>query len=251
VREITTIKPIHRLPHRGQGLIRGLVNIRGELRICISLGTLLGLHQGNLTNRDLGYDVFARMMLIDRDSDQFVFPVTEVQGTHRFAGHDLRAVPTTIGKAKATYTRNILQWKETQRRLSRRGTAALCPEKGTLMSEGEDKGLGHFSLLELFRIEAESQLQSLSENLLALEQDAGNSAALEACMRAAHSLKGASRMVDIEAGVRINHALEDLFVAAQEGRLRIDADHIDHCLQALDLLGDISRLTEARTACLA
>lgn len=112
VREITTLKPIHSLPHRGQGLIRGLVNIRGELRICISLGSLLGLHQGELTNQDLGYDVFARMMLIDRDSDQFVFPVTEVQGTHRFAGHDLRAVPTTIGKAKATYTRNILQWKE-------------------------------------------------------------------------------------------------------------------------------------------
>ncbi len=113
------------------------------------------------------------------------------------------------------------------------------------MSEGEDKGLGNFSLMELFRIEAESQLQSLSENLLALEQDAGNGTALEACMRAAHSLKGASRMVDIEAGVRINHALEDLFVAAQEGRLRIDAGHIDHCLQALDLLGGISRLTEA------
>jgi chemotaxis-related protein WspD len=112
VREITTLKPIHGLPHRGQGLIRGLVNIRGELRICVSLGSLLGLHQGELTSRDLGYDVFARMILIDREGEQFVFPVTEVQGTHRFSGHELHAVPTTIGKAKATYTRNILKWKE-------------------------------------------------------------------------------------------------------------------------------------------
>ena len=55
---------------------------------------------------------WARMMLIDRDGEQFVFPVTEVQGTHRFAGSELQAVPTTIGKAKATYTRNILKWKE-------------------------------------------------------------------------------------------------------------------------------------------
>ena len=112
VREITTLKPIHGLPHRGHGLVRGLVNIRGELRICVSLGNLLGLHQGEITSRDLGYDVFARMMLIDRDGEQFVFPVTEVQGTHRFAGSELQAVPTTIGKAKATYTRNILKWKE-------------------------------------------------------------------------------------------------------------------------------------------
>jgi chemotaxis-related protein WspD len=112
VREITTLKPIHSLPHRGRGLLRGLVNIRGELRICISLGNLLGLHQGELTSRDLGYDVFARMMLIDRDGEQFVFPVTEVQGTHRFSSQELHAVPTTIGKAKATYTRHILKWKE-------------------------------------------------------------------------------------------------------------------------------------------
>ena len=112
------------------------------------------------------------------------------------------------------------------------------------MSNGEDQGLGHFSLLELFRIEAETQLQSLSENLLALEQDPANGAALEACMRAAHSLKGASRMVDIDAGVQINHALEDLFVAAQEGRLQLSRDHIDQCLQGLDLLGELSRLSE-------
>lgn len=112
VREITTVKPIHALPHRGHGLVRGLVNIRGELRICVSLGNLLGLHQGEITSKDLGYDVFARMILIDRDGDQFVFPVTEVQGTHRISGDELHSVPTTIGKAKATYTRDILKWKK-------------------------------------------------------------------------------------------------------------------------------------------
>ena len=112
VREITAVKPIHSLPHRGRGLVRGLVNIRGELRICVSLGNLLGLHQGEITSKDLGYDVFARMILIDRDDDQFVFPVTEVHGTHRFAGNELHGVPSTIGKAKATYTRHILTWKE-------------------------------------------------------------------------------------------------------------------------------------------
>ena len=112
------------------------------------------------------------------------------------------------------------------------------------MSDDKDHVLGHFSLLELFRIEADTQLRSLGEGLLALEQDAGNGAALEACMRAAHSLKGAARMVDIEAGVRINHALEDVFVAAQEQRLRIARHHIDLCLQAVDLLAEITTLGE-------
>ena len=112
VQEITEVKPIHSLPHHGRGLVRGLVNIRGELRICVSLGNLLGLHQGEITSNDLGYDVFARMVVIAHEQDQFVFPVTEVHGTLRFDSNELHSVPATIGRAKATYTRHIMTWKE-------------------------------------------------------------------------------------------------------------------------------------------
>lgn len=112
VQEITEVRTIHSLPHRRGSVVRGLVNIRGELRICISLGNLLGLHQGEVTSQDLGYDVFARMVVIARDDDQYVFPVTEVHGVHRFDDNQLHGVPATIGKAKATYTRNIMEWKE-------------------------------------------------------------------------------------------------------------------------------------------
>ena len=41
-------------------------------------------------------------------------------------------------------------------------------------------------------------------------------------MRAAHSLKGAARIVDIDAGVALAHAMEDFLVAAQEGRIALD-----------------------------
>ena len=36
-------------------------------------------------------------------------------------------------------------------------------------------------------------------------------------MRAAHSLKGAARIVGLDAGVGVAHAMEDCFVAAQTG----------------------------------
>lgn len=112
VQEITEVKTIHSMPHYGRGIVKGLVNIRGELRVCVSLGNLLGLEQGEKTAADFGYDVFARMVLIAKDDEQFVFPVTEVFGTHRHEEHELKSVPVTISKAKATYTRNILHWKE-------------------------------------------------------------------------------------------------------------------------------------------
>ncbi|WKC38219.1 hybrid sensor histidine kinase/response regulator [Ectopseudomonas chengduensis] len=92
------------------------------------------------------------------------------------------------------------------------------------------------SLLDLFRLEAEAQKQVLDTGLLILERDPANASQLEACMRAAHSLKGAARIVGLDHGVQVAHAMEDLLVAAQEGLLRLLPDHIDALLQGSDLL---------------
>ena len=72
-------------------------------------------------------------------------------------------------------------------------------------------------MIELFRLEVENQSVVFTENLLALEQNPTDASRLGALMRAAHSLKGAARMVDLDAAVVVAHELEDVFVAAQEG----------------------------------
>jgi two-component system sensor histidine kinase and response regulator WspE len=53
-----------------------------------------------------------------------------------------------------------------------------------------EEDMSNFSMLDLFRMEVETQGFNFNENLLALETDPGNSRALEALMRAAHSIKG-------------------------------------------------------------
>ncbi|WAJ38379.1 hybrid sensor histidine kinase/response regulator [Pseudomonas sp. GOM7] len=92
------------------------------------------------------------------------------------------------------------------------------------------------SLLELFRLEAEAQKQVFDSGLLTLERDPINAGQLEACMRAAHSLKGAARIVGLDNGVQVAHVMEDMLVAAQEHRLRLSPEHIDALLQGSDLL---------------
>jgi len=92
------------------------------------------------------------------------------------------------------------------------------------------------SLLELFALEAETQTAVLSAGLLALERDPDAARHLEACMRAAHSLKGAARIIGLDDAVRLAHAMEDCLVAAQGGSLRLMAPHIDALLQGTDLL---------------
>lgn len=92
------------------------------------------------------------------------------------------------------------------------------------------------SLLELFSLEAEAQTQVLSAGLLALERNPTQADQLEACMRAAHSLKGAARIVGVDAGVSVAHVMEDCLVSAQEGRLYLQPEHIDTLLRGTDLL---------------
>lgn len=92
------------------------------------------------------------------------------------------------------------------------------------------------SLLELFSLEAEAQTQVLSAGLLALERNPTQADQLESCMRAAHSLKGAARIVGVDAGVSVAHVMEDCLVSAQECRLLLRPEHIDALLQGTDLL---------------
>ena len=92
------------------------------------------------------------------------------------------------------------------------------------------------SLFELFTLEAEAQTQILSAGLLALERSPTQADQLEACMRAAHSLKGAARIVGVGAGVSVAHVMEDCLVSAQEGRLLLQPEHIDVLLSGTDLL---------------
>ena len=79
--------------------------------------------------------------------------------------------------------------------------------------------LQDMSMVELFRMEADSQLAVLTQGLLSLER--GDKAALEAMMRAAHSLKGAGRIVGINAAVSVAHVMEDVFVAAQRDQVAL------------------------------
>jgi len=77
--------------------------------------------------------------------------------------------------------------------------------------------------------------------LLALEHDHGAPQHLDACMRAAHSLKGAARIVGLNAGVEVAHALEDCFVAAQAGTIVLGQAQIDRLLEGVELLLRIAK----------
>lgn len=110
--------------------------------------------------------------------------------------------------------------------------------------------LSQFSMLDLFRMEADSQTQILTDGLLALERSS-DPAAVEPMMRAAHSIKGAASIVGLEMVVQLAHGMEDAFVAAQAGKLKLTPNRVDALLAAVDLIVQCSRVNEDMDAWLA
>ncbi|WP_352723725.1 Hpt domain-containing protein [Mesorhizobium sp. C264A] len=111
-----------------------------------------------------------------------------------------------------------------------------------------DEDFSQVSMLSLFQAELEMQSRALTSGLLALERDPIAADALEACMRAAHSLKGAARIIDLMPAVKVANAMEDCLVAAQRGHLRVRREHIDALLQGSDLLKLIASGSSSESA---
>ena len=107
-----------------------------------------------------------------------------------------------------------------------------------------DADLSDFSLLEMFRMEVETDAASMTNRLLSLESDPSATHLFDELMRSAHSLKGAASIVNRPAAVQVAHAMEDCFVAAQRGLITLPQERIDILLHGVDLLSRIAKVPE-------
>lgn len=122
--EVVEPRPIHRVPHRTDRLLLGLVNVRGELCLAVSLRELLGISEspGDATGASgrsfpgRGGKVpidppFAsrvgtrpRFLVAEHNQDHWVFPVDEVEGAHRIPASDMEELPHTVQKSAKFYS---------------------------------------------------------------------------------------------------------------------------------------------------
>ncbi len=111
VSEVAQVQKIHSIPHCTNKLVKGLVNIRGELKICVSVGSILQLEKAcepHTTN----HEILERMLLIENDDHSFIFPVSEVEGIINYADQQLRALPATLAQARSKLTTGIVRWND-------------------------------------------------------------------------------------------------------------------------------------------
>jgi chemotaxis-related protein WspD len=116
-KEVTPFSSIHTIPHRSNQILLGLVNIRGELQMCVSLAHLLMLEAAPLEAgspvTSIQSQTSSRLMVLERESDRWVFPVNEIYGVQRFQWNELKPAPTNVAKSTNTYTKGLLSWRDT------------------------------------------------------------------------------------------------------------------------------------------
>lgn len=88
--------------------------------------------------------------------------------------------------------------------------------------------------LKVFLQEVEDLLALLDEDIIRLEQEAGNTELLQEIFRAAHTLKGSSGMVGFQEMAHLTHEMEDLLDRVRKGTLAVTAELVDALLMSLD-----------------
>ncbi len=90
--------------------------------------------------------------------------------------------------------------------------------------------------LEIFIDETSEHLQNLSQQLMSLEEEPGNSDTINEIFRAAHSLKGMAGTMGFKRMQNLTHVMENVFSEIRNGKMSVTAHLVDVLFQCLDAL---------------
>jgi chemotaxis-related protein WspD len=88
----------------------GIVNVRGELLLCVCLDAVLEVNRAEGTDPDSRTaSVFRRMIVIGNPGERWVFPVDEVDRVYRVNEAEMEALPVTVAKDTSACSRAIVK----------------------------------------------------------------------------------------------------------------------------------------------
>ncbi|MBI3800625.1 MAG: chemotaxis protein CheW [Deltaproteobacteria bacterium] len=114
VREVTQVCTIRSIPQRNAEVLLGLLNLRGELQLCVSLKGLLGLNGEYGRAPGESQPRTARLVVIEKEDDCWVFPADEVLGVFHFAPSKIQQLPTTPTEGAVLTFKGRGYWQEKQ-----------------------------------------------------------------------------------------------------------------------------------------
>ena len=97
----------HKVPHRTNPGLRGIVNIAGRLYPCVALSDVLGIAEDGGSSR-AGRHTFARLLLVQWEDQAYALPVADLHGIVRYASARVQAPAATINKGLLRFLTGVL-----------------------------------------------------------------------------------------------------------------------------------------------
>lgn len=107
VREVVEWRTIRTIPNRRDAVL-GLVNVRGDLHVCVSLEVLFDGDRSLLA----AMGPKARLLRIGDAEGEWVIPVEDVLGLPAVDPDSLRVVPVTLFKSGSAYVRGVFDYHD-------------------------------------------------------------------------------------------------------------------------------------------
>ncbi len=113
-KEVTEMRRLHTLPHRPGRTQLGLVNIRGELHLYLSLSQLLGLEQRDDTDESPSHQRHARLVVTEYEAERWVFRVDAIHGIEDSSICAIQEGVTAVTPSLGAMLGGSIAWHETQ-----------------------------------------------------------------------------------------------------------------------------------------
>ncbi|MEM9089852.1 MAG: chemotaxis protein CheW [Cyanobacteria bacterium P01_F01_bin.53] len=138
--QVVSPNPVHSMPHCHNRLLRGIVNVRGQILPCVSLHALLGIaesvdrrgqpvpmlssapqsstvgpNQLTFKRKPQGNGAqggYRRLVVIKRSRENWAFEVDELYGLYACVEAALRNAPALTNQALASFTTATFSWKD-------------------------------------------------------------------------------------------------------------------------------------------
>jgi len=162
----------------------------------------------------------------------------QATGTAQRDGQDT-AVSDSVQSAGSNSSSSTLQASSTTTPQKFVSSVAHSNDTTTVSRTSSESVLGgEFSeeAAEIFRLEAEEHLQTISTYVAALEKEPTNRDFIQGIRRATHTLKGAAAMMGFRAIAELSHISEDLLDSIMEGKTPISSDALSIILDTTETL---------------
>jgi chemotaxis-related protein WspD len=111
-KQVADKRHVHSIPHRRDKFLLGMVNLRGQLTLCIALNQLLEIHAEDIDGKTTQELSDKRFLAIQKENETWVFPVSEIFGVIHTDLAKVQNVPVTVSKSTANYLKGVIPWNQ-------------------------------------------------------------------------------------------------------------------------------------------